>query len=190
MTRFTTITIAALSLSVVICSPALAERPSVNMLNAEVNQLQADVGQLQAENECRAARYQLVGYTSDSLTSDTGVLAFTLACRVEFTDSRMCSSLEVIETTSVPSGLIGVAWVRPSFSPVSVGGGSGTSAVELDASGVMRGGSVVSAGLLSCSGWSQSQTSGGLTVDSNGRFVVQACSDAVGHSVACCALIP
>ena len=131
-------------------------------------------------------RIQLVGFTSGNLTSDTGVLGFTLACQAEFAESRMCSSMEVLESVSVPSGLNGTAWVRPSFTPVSISGGSNTT-VALDASGVQRAGAPGSDGLLSCSGWSQSVTASGLTLDANGRFVGRPCNDAVGRSVACCA---
>ena len=73
------------------------------------------------------ARFQLVGFTSTTHTGDEGVLRFTLACQAEFAGSRMCSSQEVLDTTDVPSGLGGYAWVRTTFQP--------TGSLKLDASG-------------------------------------------------------
>ena len=53
MNGFTTITLVVACFSLLTVSPALGERPSINMLNAAVNQLQAEVGQLQAENQAQ-----------------------------------------------------------------------------------------------------------------------------------------
>ena len=61
------------------------------------------------------ARFQLVGFTSELRTGASGVLNFTLACQAEFPGSRMCTSVEVMETTNVPAGLPPRAWVRPVF---------------------------------------------------------------------------
>ena len=51
-------------------------------------------------------RFQLVGFTSDRLPGGSGVIDFTRACHVELgDDSRMCTSVEVMETSVVPSNL-------------------------------------------------------------------------------------
>ena len=72
-----------------------------------------------------AVRYQLVGFTAAVFLGDTGVLGFTAACQSEFSnaDVRMCTSEEVMTTTTIPSELSGQAWVRP----VVVAGGDATS---------------------------------------------------------------
>jgi hypothetical protein len=138
-------------------------------------------------SESLATAIQLVGFTSAAFTADVGVFGFTLACQAELSGSRMCTSKEVVETTDIPSGLTGTAWVRPSFAPV--GWGSASVLALLDASGVpgVIGGGAD--GPLSCTGWSQASTTSGLTVDSDGRFKASPCSSGV-HSVACCAPVP
>ena len=57
--------------------------------------------------------FELVGFTSTAHLGNEGVLAFTLACQADFADSRMCTSVEVMQTVNVPSGLSSDAWVRP-----------------------------------------------------------------------------
>lgn len=73
--------------------------------------------------------FQLVGFTTATLAGNQGVLAFGRACQQDFPGSWMCSSVEVLETTAIPSDLTGPAWVRPTY----VAGGS---PVGHDASGV------------------------------------------------------
>jgi hypothetical protein len=133
-------------------------------------------------------RFQLVGFTSLLLPGGQGVLALTHACQLEFAKSRMCTSLEVLETTRVPSGLVGEAWVRPS--PVT----SDSAGNWSDASGAR----VAQGEDLTCSGWSMATPGtgrAGLTVDASGRF---APSNFVGtgafcdtpRPIACCAAVP
>ena len=125
-----------------------------------------------------AARYQLVGFTTTALAGDAGVIGFTRACQNEFAGSRMCTSVEVMESVILPDGLIGEAWVRPVFvSATSTG---------VDASGI-RGG----VGLeLTCRGWRSSSVDG-LVVDAAGGFVSSADLASGGcetpRAVACCA---
>ncbi len=123
------------------------------------------------------ARYQLVGFTSSALLGDSGVLGMTIACQQEFADSRMCSSVEVMETVAVPLDLTGVAWVRPSFSPLH---DPGTQAAALDASGFKT---LVS--LFSCN---KTSSINGFTVLASGRFAGSRCTNLL--AVACCALVP
>src|SRR5262245_55265177 len=59
------------------------------------------------------ARFQIVGFTTATYTGDLGGLfGATRKCQLEFPESRMCNPLEVQETTSIPAGLAGFAWVN------------------------------------------------------------------------------
>ena len=109
--------------------------------------------------------FVLVGFTSTTHLGDTGVLGFTQACNAEFSDSRMCTSVEVMETVDVPGGLSGDAWVRP----VNLTG--------LDASG--------QSGVRSCFGWSNRDGAFGLSVSGSGQFGVGFCD--TPQPVSCCA---
>lgn len=124
-------------------------------------------------------RFQLVAFTVATFDGDKGVLGFTAACQAEFDTqfpgSRMCSSDEVMETSTLPTGLPAsdFAWVRPSL--------SGSGSVNNDPSGASAGGSGVA-----CSGWSTPSTAQlGLVTDSGGSFETRACVEF--HPVACCA---
>ena len=154
------------------CPGALeAQRTSLANLQAELDELAAIHAPVWI---------QLVGFTSaGSLDGDEGVLGFTEACQAEYTDSRMCSSVEVMETVDIPA-LPGntLAWVRPVYHP---GHPAGT-----DASGV-NGDSNPSQ--LACSGWSNAGGRG-LSVDERGRFQHIFCGDIRPQSVACCAAVP
>jgi hypothetical protein len=114
--------------------------------------------------------FVLVGFTSTTHLGDTGVLGFTQACNAEFSDSRMCTSVEVMETVDVPGGLSGDAWVRPVLL------GAGSSSFGLDASGLIG---------TSCFGWQEGGSSSGLSVSGSGQFGAGQCSTPL--AVACCA---
>ncbi len=132
-----------------------------------------------ASGDCPAP-FQLVGFTAATFTGGQGVLGFSRACQVEFLGSRMCTSTEVMETTTIPSGLTGEAWVRPSFSPVA----SGVDRTALDASGVSN-----DFQLFSCRGWNASDVSSfGLGVNATGGFRLLTCI--TPQAVACCAPLP
>jgi hypothetical protein len=62
-----------------------------------------------------AADYELKGLTTNTFDGDEGIYGFTLACQAEFgSDARMCNSIEVMETTNLPSlPTSGGGWVRP-----------------------------------------------------------------------------
>jgi hypothetical protein len=115
--------------------------------------------------------FVLVGFTSTTHLGDTGVLGFTQACQAEFSDSRMCTSVEVMETVDVPGGLSGDAWVRP----VNLTGRD-SFGFGFDASGVSG---------RSCDGWNNQSTVLGLSVSGSGQFGVGQCSTPL--AVACCA---
>ena len=132
-----------------------------------------------------AARYQLVGFTAATLSGQSGVLALTLACQLEFPGSRMCASREVIETVSIPDNLnlTGMAWVRPSFVPHTSPGD-----LVVDASGFSNS---VYRGSLSCGGWAPQAGSGsdlGLSLTVDGSFRESACQLPI--AVSCCAPVP
>ena len=127
------------------------------------------------------SRFQLVGFSTATFDGDEGILGFTLRCQSEFDStfpgSRWCSSEEVIETTDVPSGLTGSAWVRPAFA--HAGGGN-----PIDLSGLMNNGDA-----LTCRRWgSASLQDKGLSMNSVGSFTGGTCSTPI--AVACCALVP
>jgi hypothetical protein len=120
------------------------------------------------------ARFQLVGFTSATFTGGTGVLGFTLACQAEFPASRMCTSVEVMETIQLPLEMpVASAWLRPVF--------QGTSS-PLDASGIA--GTAID---LSCNSWRATNGSG-LSVNSAGQIEFAGCVNP--YQIACCALVP
>ena len=74
-----------------------------------------------------ASRFELVGFTSATPSCASGLFPLTQACQSEFGGAaRMCSSVEVIETSSIPSGLAGTAMVIPVIQTL----GTGTTAVD------------------------------------------------------------
>ncbi len=80
-----------------------------------------------------AAPFQLVGFTTTTVLGDAGVLGMSTACMADFGDMpgvRMCTSVEVMETTAVPAISEPDAWVRPVFQPTA------TSTEGVDASGL------------------------------------------------------
>ena len=125
------------------------------------------------------ARFQLVGFSSMPVTGDVGVLGMTVECQKDFADSRMCTSVEVMETVNVPGGLAGDAWVRPISQPfhTQVSGER-----SVDASGVGE-----ETRRISCGGW-RSVGLKGLMTDAAGRFGFFSCN--LAAAVACCALVP
>jgi len=139
-----------------------------------------DVNVVNAPPQCgAAASFQLVGFTTATFTGGQGVLGLTSACQQQFAKSRMCTSLEVMDTTAIPSGLAGEAWVRPSFVAAGAGG-------VVDASGGAEGFARDS----TCWGWSVGIGPGayGLDVDAAGRFRQVGCD--TPRAVACCASVP
>ena len=120
--------------------------------------------------------HQLVGFTQSTQTGDATVFGLTKSCQSEFPGSRVCSSIEVLETTRVPGGLEGDAWVRPTF------------VASIDRSMVDASGLVLLGGPASnCDQW-KGTASTGLVVDASGIFHSGSrarCSEA--HAVACCA---
>jgi len=139
------------------------------------------VGEVEVTNLPAASappRFQLVGFSTTPRTGDAGVLGMTLECQNDFSGSRMCTSIEAMETVNVPSGLSGDAWIRPVFQPSGV-------LNALDASGVSSGGATN----LTCQGWSFSTVLGGMVVNANGSFASDRGCD-FARPVACCALVP
>lgn len=123
-----------------------------------------------------AASFELVGFTSATFAGDQGVFGFTAACQLEFANSRMCTSVEAMNTVNLPQGLAGEAWIRPVFVPIS----QGTSNIRTtDASGVFA----REPNHFACGGWSF-PSERGLRVDAHGRFQVISCG--VTIAVACC----
>ena len=64
--------------------------------------------------ECSAptpARYQLVGFSTESFVGNRGLLALSRACGADFPGSRICQRPEIVDTSPLPEGLSGVAWI-------------------------------------------------------------------------------
>ena len=120
-------------------------------------------------------RWQLVGFTGAIYTANMGGnFGVTQKCQLEFDNSRMCSPEEVAATTSIPSGLTGVARIHVN---------RGTGGVIFSAA---FGGQ--------CQGWTSSAPFQGraFTASANGR--INQGADGVEcpelHPIACCALVP
>jgi len=148
---------------------------------------------------------QLVGFTAASYTGDLGgYFGATRKCQIEFSNTRMCTSLEVIGTYAIPEGLDGHAWVRPVLGPTigHTGGGGAVPAILAEASGLglsyqaaeggTVGGFIGVTDMWSCFGWSGTSSpppevgeGGGLRVDSNARFDQVPCD--TPQQIACCA---
>jgi len=121
-------------------------------------------------------RFQLVGYTQATYQGDATPFGLTRACQAEFPESRLCSSVEIMETVD-PDAAVGLAngpaWTRPVYITRS-----------LDASGRHLANNTR---LSNCGQW----TSGGdhgLTVDENGVTRLIPCSSSL--AVACCGIRP
>ena len=133
-------------------------------------------------------RFQLVGFTDSKFGGSAGLIAFANACQAEVDpNSRMCSSLEVIETVHFPdlSGIEspGFAYVRPVYQI----GVSGVNDPVISASGISLGETNLELG--TCRGWTQDGGSS-LVVNAAGGFEVRSCDPANffgPHRVACCA---
>jgi hypothetical protein len=122
-----------------------------------------------------AVRY--VGATSAMFDGAQGVLTYNNACHGDFPGSRMCTSVEVMETTPYIGGSFPSAYVRP----VIVGQNS--DGVPFDASGLPEQPTLGPS--LSCRGYNDAIAARGLIVDSLGRFSSVVCS--LERPVACCA---
>ena len=58
-------------------------------------------------------RFQLVGFTSAVYDGKLGgFFGAALKCQQEFPESRLCHISEAVETTEIPTGLSGLAWVE------------------------------------------------------------------------------
>ena len=125
-------------------------------------------------------RYQLIGYSEEWYQGNFGLLKMTRVCDREFGEgARMCSSVEVMESTGqVPLPGVG-AWVRPVLvgDPYRHTDASGVSAISPEHG-------------ISCDGWTSDSLDfrGGLLLASNGGFRLTFCYSP--YSIACCAPMP
>jgi hypothetical protein len=122
-----------------------------------------------------AARYQLVGFTTATFLGSEGSLGFTRACDAEFSNSRWCTSAEVLDSVNLPA-LSGDAWVRAAL----IGA---TASYPVDVTGLATSGTD-----FNCDAWRAPPTGEGFTVSASGKFEIMPCF--VPRSVACCALVP
>ncbi len=112
-------------------------------------------------------RWQLVGFTSATYTGDMGGhFGVMQKCELEFPNSRMCTTLEAQQTTTIPAGLTGEAWVNPGIA---------------DFSGLVN---------RNCSYWTHIGGGTGRTISATGGVGSDDCLIAHEQSIACCALVP
>ena len=127
------------------------------------------------EEGTTSPRFEFVGFSTATRDGDDGFFGMNLACQADLPGSRMCTSVEVIETIDIPTGLTGEAWVRPVLQP------SGDSWAVDSVSGVYA---LITN--LTCRGFSSSQGGyTGLIVKPDGAFGDGSCL--VYRPVACCA---
>ena len=124
-----------------------------------------------------SATHEIVGFSFPVGGGNRGVLDWTADCQSEYgSDARMCNSVEVMRSTSLPGGTPVDGWVRPVL--------RGDGASVYDASGVTAG----TEG-LSCNGWTTGNpVFRGLSVDKKGWFRQITCDQILG--AACCVPIP
>jgi hypothetical protein len=121
-------------------------------------------------------QFQLVGFTEAETQGSEGLLALTQVCQAEFPASRMCTSVEVMNTVALPGALENTnAWVRPVIRAFEF-------PVWVDASGTTN-----SEGGLSCDAWQEGSSFDGLAVTERLRFGTRDCGNR--HPVACCSLL-
>ena len=145
---------------------------------------QGPAGPAGEPGDCKdGARFQLVGKTSTSFRGFEGVVRFNNACSATFPGSRMCTSVEVMESAPFTGDLSGSSWVRPTIVGVDARGS------VVDASGAVG---LASGGGLACRGWSagalgpiRGRRPTGLVVGVGGRLGQTPCN--LPRTVACCA---
>ena len=133
---------------------------------------------------------QLMGFSTQTVTGGAGVLGMLDACHADFPASRLCSSLDILNTEQrFPITTTERAWVRPVAQPHnSDSSDSRFSNTVLDASGVAYPEADIMSSSMSCRGWATTtSTVLGLTVSPGGSFGPRSCD--VARPVACCTLI-
>ncbi len=145
--------------------------------------LRAVVASVSFSGAGQAADFALEGFTTATFDGGDGIRAYTEACQAEFgSTTRMCTSVEVLETVewpSLPSGPLALAWTQPVYAP-SPGN-------LLDVSGVKAS----SSGDLTCGeGWLGGGGTGLTTAVTGGRvsFFAESCNQEL--RIACCAPVP
>jgi hypothetical protein len=126
-----------------------------------------------------APNFQLVGISVRPLPGGAGIGELNRTCSERFPGSRMCTTLEVMNTPDPPLPLFTVGWVRPVFVGFDDAGNA------IDASG--RQGHPEEQ--LTCNVWAGGPGSTGTVVlgtsNANAYLGLQPCD--VAHSTACCA---
>lgn len=134
--------------------------------------------------------YQWVGATSVAFNGGgddgtaplpRGIIIMNAQCRADFgPGARMCSSLEILESTTINPNDIPVegCWIRPTYQPV----GPASSLNLVDVSGVAGG----TSDPMTCGGWRGAGS--GLSLLQLGAIVKSPCSEF--RPVACCKPTP
>lgn len=159
--------------AVLVASPyqAAAEAPAKPVEVINLPEVQ-DVNVLNVPPAAVAARFQFVGFTTDSFSGDLGgFFGGHLKCQMDFPQSRMCTIGEVQGTTTIPGGVATdtAAWVNQVV--------AGSSDGEISPAG--------------CDSWTTDfQPHIGFLIEftHGGRIAQRPCS--LSHPIACCALVP
>ncbi len=173
------------SLMLITTSSAMARSTPVTVQNDASNPVPVTVQNTPNQTVSR----QMVGLSTEKKRKRDGVIALNNACNTEFPGSRMCTTVEVMNSAgdfSAPQG----AWVRPVLKPVSLYSDFSVSPrrpVQFEeGSGFFTSGTTAS---LNCAGFAFSGGGDlGMIYIGEGRFSKLDC--ATETAVACCAAIP
>jgi hypothetical protein len=129
------------------------------------------------------ADFDFVGFSTASTTGNLGITGMHELCQADYTDSRMCSSQEILDSTRLPpAGTLvpSYSWIAP-----SIRGGlfDGVQPLAIDASGESNG-----PGDLSCNAWTNTGASG-LAYSPRSYISIRSYSCSLSMPVACCARV-
>lgn len=164
-----------------------ATQASVTQNQSNISTLQSDVAALQGNISTitnSGSLKHLVGFSSGTTLGSGGLKVMTDLCGSDFPGSRICTSEEIVKSTSFPTITVTAvgAWVQP----VLIGSGNGDSGVNSRPVTDSYSGYGDNSGLkLTCAGWSSGGVAGnGLVITTELKFQLGSCSTA--RAVACC----
>ena len=150
-------------------------------MNSNFQELADRVGTVSTQKK------QFVGFTSNVMPADSGIVGFSSQCNSDYLGSKACTTKEFVESVQLSSGnAADVGWVLPYMFAVSnPGGTSSTYLVEVITGEMGR-----YASNFTCDSWSTTSPNNsgyisGLSVNGLGQFNITPCTDAT-IKVACC----
>lgn len=131
-------------------------------------------------------KFQYVGVSEEGVRGSSGIISLNNACHATFPGSRMCTSVEIMNTANPPDVRANlsnrIAWVRPQIIGLT------NTEKQIDASGYIAKSSTTS---LSCGGWGSlgAVSKSGLVLfyesnSRNGAFYEAGCGS---YQATCCA---